>query len=279
MSPPAKAVFRQMLTEQVSWLARELEKSAPSALIELIEMFSPDELTDLIHTLSAPYLFEVLSQLDTQSAAPLLTRLKPTQTAQLLRLDSKKGSDQLAELVKETLEAKLVDRIQQLSEFEEDSVGAIMDSAVFTCRAEESVDDVLSRLRESRFRHSRYIHIVDNAQKLTGIMSFKDAFYSPGNTIVSSLMNSKLATLKPDIPLELALKKKEWAYWSSLPVTNYDGVLLGALRYEDCLQPPKQIHTQGKQNASGSYSPAKEVVELFKQGLTAIPDTFGVVEK
>ncbi len=72
-------------------------------------------------------------------------------------------------------ERDVVRRLADGADFLGGPVSAIMTSSVHTCRADESVQSLMSRMTELRIRH---LPVVDDQEGLTGIVSIGDVVKS-----------------------------------------------------------------------------------------------------
>lgn len=265
-------VFKKLIVEQPAWLAREISQQGQEALRYFLNQLPAADLAPMLECLSPSLLLKAAKGAD---CTPLFRVLSLRKSAELLRVCNKLEDSEMARILLSANSDSDQRRIEKLAHFPEASVGAAMDPAPLTAMAEQSVDEVLLQMRKDKIRNNRYIHVIDESGVLKGVLSFKDAYYADEHRLLSSLLGSKLVTLRAESSLFSIRNKKEWKFWSSLPVTDASGVLLGVLRHEEIFA----INAQESATENRGYSwAAEEAVQMLEQGLKALPETFGAVK-
>jgi len=119
------------------------------------------------------------------------------------------------------------------------TVADLMTKSVRTMRAEDSISEAWSLLERTGFRH---IPIVNSLKQIEGLVSDRDLLRlnrdlaSEPAPPISTVMTKRVLTCFPETPLRLAAHTMLEEGFSSLPVVDNKGVLLGILTTGDILK-------------------------------------------
>lgn len=120
-----------------------------------------------------------------------------------------------------------------------DSAGSRMTTEVPTARADETVRQVLAALRRTARRNKgmQYVYVLDDARKLTGILSMHDLFsHAPAATVGKVCRRSGLQHVHPATHQERAAYIALKHGIKAVPVIDRDHVFLGAIHSDALLR-------------------------------------------
>ncbi len=120
-----------------------------------------------------------------------------------------------------------------------DSAGSRMTTEVPTARAEDSVGQVLAALRRTARRNKgmQYVYVLDDARKLTGILSMHDLFsHASGTRVGAVCRRSGLQHVHPTTHQERAAYIALKHGIKAVPVIDRDHVFLGAIHSDALLR-------------------------------------------
>ena len=176
--------------------------------------------------------------------AELLLALPQTQQRSWIRL---LPPDDVADLVqsrdKEQWEALLsqIDdatrrEVTALLAYAEDDAGGLMNPRYARLRANMTLDEAISYLRRqtrSQIENFHYIYVLDEAQHLLGVVSFRDLFTGSGSKLVQEIMRTQLIKALEDTDQEALGKLFADHDLLAIPVVDSENRLKGIVTVDD----------------------------------------------
>lgn len=115
--------------------------------------------------------------------------------------------------------------------YPENSVGRLMDPAVAVLRPEQTVEQVISRLRPIvKKALVTYGWVVDEAGRLVGVIVFRELLFAQQNQLVSEIMVKDPFCIQPELSLTEAMREALKRHFPVYPVCDASGRLLGVVR-------------------------------------------------
>ena len=184
---------------------------------------NPDTVVDLLPKLENPFFVQLFDQVNTQLAARLLARLEPDNILAKLAL------------LPDIISREIKDFLNYLP----GSAGFLMDATVTTFVADNSVKDVLHRIRKLGDRKIAVVYVVDEEGKLLGKI--------PLQYIAISQPTERLHTLMEPSPSVNAMASQEEVLFViekenllQVPVTDINNNLLGVIRNDAVISASKK---------------------------------------
>ena len=217
-------VFAQLDDEQRAGAMAEFDDDAMAA-----------ELMDNMNERDAS---RILSEMDPDDAAELVSELDYDKAEKLLRLMG--VQEQRA--------------IRQLLGYRENTAGRIMTSEVATIDEGATVGDAVELLRglDEDFESVRYVYLVDEAGKLSGVVTLNSLIVADGETRLSELATEDLVTASPEDDQEDVAEDIAKYNLLAMPVVNDEGRLLGIVTVDDALDVLEEEHAEDLRVAGGS---------------------------
>lgn len=215
-----------------------------------------DSLTDTWSTLSANERRERFAHLPRTEAEELFLNLKAHDQAELIAEASplEKRSwvrmlapDDAADLIQEMgLENKdeiltLLDpqtrrEVAALLAYAEDNAGGLMSSRFVRLRPDMTVDEAISYLRIQSKTHVEtiyYCYVLDNEQKLLGVVSLRQLFSAPINTKIHQIMKEDMVKVPVDLDQEQIGRIFSQNELTAIPVIDEFGHMKGIVTFDD----------------------------------------------
>nr|WP_241697025.1 magnesium transporter [Mariprofundus sp. KV] len=238
--------------------ALHLAKWDESRLEELLSSMHGSELGELLlacrkdserHTLIEfipdEMLGEVLLELPEGMQEDLLADYKAGEVEEFVaHLDSDDAADilqavdkEVADEVIEHLDPAERREIEQLMTHDDETAGGLMQAELFKVRDNWSVEKVLQVLRRfgREIENLNYVYVVDDDDRLVGVMSLHEMLFAEPDVIVSGVA-------KTDFPRALAGQDQEDVAHIfekydvlALPVVDEQGVLVGRITADDVI--------------------------------------------
>lgn len=216
---PAEAV-REL--EQMDYdEARKILSEIPvSKSMKVWERYSPQLAAKVLIDMPLDYVTAVISQLEPNRAASFILAIT--------------DKERREEIIRSCGAAVANDLRRAISQ-EPDSAGALMDTRVIYFRPEMTVSETINILRGRPRRAYRKLFTVDDDNHLTGMVEIEDIALAKHETSLAELQLTppevvNVNTKREDI---VSLFEKKRIY--DLPVVDFEGRLVGVLRYHTLL--------------------------------------------
>lgn len=237
----------------------------PGQLAAFVETLPPGDVVDLISALPQVDAVRLFQHLRPDAAAETLTaiprdmfrdivpQLDAGQVAGVLaRLQADVRSDRLAILSEKTSR-----ELTRLMSYPADTAGAIMDPRVTTFRPESTVKDAVARLRALRHKRLSDVFVVDESGHLLGAVALQDLVLTDPSERLGSLIRGHAVSIQATAPQEEILELIEARRLSSVPVTDFDGRLIGVIRQSALIAAAQSDATADIQSMVGASKDEK----------------------
>jgi len=208
---------------------------------------------------------EFFFDLTSSDQAELLLALTPAERRLWLRL---LPPDDAADLLQEAAEEErpgllgLLDdatrrEVTALLAYEEDEAGGLMSSRFARVRPDMTADEAISYLRKQAQGRTNaetlyYIYVLDSAQRLLGVLSFRELFASPGNRTVREVMRAEDMVAVPEEMDQEAVARLFAEYdVVALPVVDDEGRMKGIVTVDDIVDVVEEEATEDAHKFGG----------------------------
>lgn len=199
---------------------------------ELIKLLPDPKAADVLEAMSIERQLQVFEELEEDQALNLLRSMASDHVADLL------GRLRVADMKKYLyrLPKPQSERIIQLLRYPEDTVGGVMINDMFCFGGERTIAEVREELgrRITEFDFISMMFVVDDEdnRRLRGVVSLPELLaYHDGDEPIEKIMNPFLETLRPFDSAEDAAYRIVSGQLTAMPVTDTDGLLLGAMTF------------------------------------------------
>ncbi|HAK22942.1 MAG TPA: magnesium transporter, partial [Desulfovibrio sp.] len=207
------------LKSQVCALRRMPREDAADALAELDENVAVD----------------VLENLDADDAAQIIAEMEPDDAADVLdELDESHRDVLLGRLAKEDSE-----ELRNLLNFPQDSAAGVMNTEVIMLEESWTVDQAISHIRsemELEKESPYYGYVVDEKEKLVGVLSLRDLMLAkPGIIVGDEVAGQNVVSVRYDMDKREVASELSHYNYMALPVVDYENHLMGVVTYDDIM--------------------------------------------
>ncbi len=233
---------------------QELLRRHPADLAEIISALNEKEAVELVRRLYERQAAAPLGEMEPEEAARLLAQLNRDEAIRILsHMDPDDAADLLAELPKETmreilarLEPHKAKTLQTLLSYPPDTAGGLMSPEVLALpahlRAYEAIQFIRRKAEEMETVY--YAYVVDEENRLLGVLSLRDLVLAPLNTPITKIMNTEVVTLPPDMDVEEVARLFDKYNFLALPVVDADKKLLGIVTVDDVMDVMRKEATE-----------------------------------
>lgn len=218
---------------------------APEERIEGFRLLDPADAEEFFNGLSAADQADLLQQLGPPERRLWLRTLAPDDAADLLQAVEDDHRESLLGMLDEATRRE----VSALLAYEEDQAGGLMSSRYARVRPDMTVDAAISYLRRQAVSSIEpetiyYVYVLDAAQRLLGVISFRDLFSAPGNAPIRDIMNTDVVVALDDMDQEHVARLFAEHDLLAMPVVDAQGVLKGIVTVDDIVDVVEEEATE-----------------------------------
>ncbi len=233
-----------------------------------------DELRDAWVVLSLAERYEGFQRLERKDADDFFLELSPSEQSNLLLslqngerrlwfrlLPPDDAADVIQDLDEEDREGflNLLDNstrreVVALLAYAEDAAGGLMSPRFARLRPEMTVDEAIRYLRRQAREYLEtiyYAYVLDQEQRLLGVVSFRDLFAAPGEKKLSEVMQTDVISVSEDLDQEAVAKLIAQHDLDAVPVLDPEGHMKGIVTVDDIVDVVQREATEDIQKLGG----------------------------
>lgn len=193
---------------------------------ELAEIFETSEIDDseykeFLQEMDTTYAAEMISYMFVDNAVDVLKELDKTQVVSYLTLMDKEAAAQ----------------IKALLHYEEYTAGSIMTTEFVTVAENSTVRSAMTILRNEAPSAETiyYIFVVDDDQRLTGVVSLRDLIIAHEDTLIRTIMNDRVVSVLVSDDQEDVARTIQDYNFLAVPVVDFQQHILGIITVDDII--------------------------------------------
>jgi magnesium transporter len=244
------------MAEQIRLDAAELQE-AWSLLprddrVEGFRLLSPDEAEEFFLDLPAVDQYELILGMRQGERRIWLRLLPPDDAVDLLQEADEEERGGLLELIDPATRRE----VNALLAYAEDEAGGLMSSRFARVRPDMTVDEAIAYLRRQALRDTDvetiyYVYVLDNEQRLLGVLSFRELFSARGDRNVRDVMNTDFVAAPDELDQEEVARLFADYDVVALPVVNASGAMVGIVTVDDIVDVVEEETTEDVQKYGG----------------------------
>ena len=232
-------------THQDEW--ETIFGAEPHNVADILEALDSRSAAELVAGLDIEDVGEVLDEMRPEAAADIVEELGTEQAAAALaEMDTDQAADLIAALdedvradVLSAIDPATAAEIGQLLAHAPDSAGGIMTTEIAALpiglSAGEAIE-ALRRLHEDLGSNLSYVYVVDDHQRLRGVVSFRDLVFARPGDGIDEVMVTEPYSVTADTDREVVAELIQRFHLLALPVVDTNGVLLGMVKVDEALE-------------------------------------------
>ncbi len=255
-------------------LVKALDKGETNEIKEFLKFLSPVELAEIMEELSLPKLHRLLPFLTEKEIAGAFEFMNPdTQGLMAFHFDNHKlaqvinqmSPDEAADFltlldegrVQEIfnyLDQETSNDLQKLMTHSPDTAGGLMTSDFIAFQADKTVGETLEEIQFLELEDSEilsYIYVVDQREKLIGVVSLREIFKASNETLIKDIMHDKVISVELDTDQEEVAAILERHGFLTIPVIDEENILQGIVTLDDMLEVIERETTEDIYKQSG----------------------------
>ncbi len=225
---------------------------------------------------------DVLMELDEEDRKKLLEGMDPEQIGHFIDLlDTDDAVDLIQELDKEDRDEVIshIDDVEQagdivdLLQYDEDTAGGLMGTEMIVVNENLSMPDCLKEMRRQAedLDDIYYVYVVDNDNRLKGILPLKKMITHPSVSKIKHVMEADPVSVRTETPIDDVAIDFEKYDLVAMPVVDGIGRLVGQITVDDVMDEVREQSERDYQLASGISSDVDASDSVFAQTKARIP--------
>jgi magnesium transporter len=277
-------ILRLKITEQdVFWIRENILELHFADIAEILDKLSNVEAKYIYFQLEEEVQADVLMELEEEVRDRFLASLSSKEIAdQLENLDSDDAADilgdlsdeQIQEVISQMEDDEAAEDIVDLLNYDEDTAGGLMQKEFIQAKLDWPVDRCLVELRRQAEDVEKVytIYVVDDFNKLVGVLSLKRLlFASPKTKIVDLYQGKNIISVKTSDDSEAVAKVMEKYDLVSVPVVDLQNKLVGRITLDDVVDVIKEEADKDFQLASGISERIESTFSVWRITRARIP--------
>lgn len=193
-----------------------------------VEETEPEVVASVLHTILADDVTQILSDIPEEKKEELLNLIEGTTS----------------------------EDVERLLEYEEKTAGAIMAPNYFALPQETTAAEATEMIRDLTEIDmppiTFYVYVVDEENKLKGVLSLRQLVQTKPDTPLKHLMTSHLYTVHTDMPQETVARAVARYNLLAIPVINSIGQLVGVVTIDDIVDVIREENTEDMLKMAGT---------------------------
>ncbi len=277
-------ILRDKIQEQDdAWIRGNILELHFADIAEILDRLSNEEAKYIYFQLEEDAQADVLMELEEEVRDRFLSSLSSKEIAdQLENLDSDDAADILGELSEEQIQEVIshmeddeaAEDIVDLLNYDEDSAGGLMQKEFIQAKLDWPVNRCIVELRRQAEDVEKVytIYVVDDLNKLVGVLSLKRLlFASPKTKIIDLYQGKNIISVKTSDSSEQVARVMEKYDLVSVPVVDLQNKLVGRITLDDVVDIIKEEADKDFQLASGISEKIESNANVWRISRARLP--------
>lgn len=254
-------------------------------IADIIDELDNDDAKFVFRHLDDEQQADVLMELENETREQFISTFEPNQIAtQLEKLDSDDAVDILGELplkrqlaVISEMDEKNAESLVKLLNYDEDSAGGLMQTEFIKAKLDWPVNRCVIELRRQAEDVQKVftIYVVDDKEKLVGVLSLKSLLFAKPTTQIKDLfVASNIISVNTGTDGEEVARIMDKYDLVSIPVTDLQGRLVGRITIDDIVDLIREEADKDFQMASGISENVEASASIWKLSRARLPWLF-----
>jgi magnesium transporter len=193
---------------------------------------------------------ELLLALPPDEQRAWMRLLPPDDAADVVQTSPPEGKERLLGLLDEPTRIE----VNALLAYAEDAAGGLMNPRYARLRPDATVDEAISYLRRQareRLETIYYVYVLDDQQRLIGVVSFRELFAAPPEKKVRDIMRTQVVTVREHEDQESVSRVFAQHGLLAIPVVDTESHIKGIVTVDDIVDVVEEEATEDIQKFGG----------------------------
>jgi len=253
---------RDLSHVRLSVTHKRLHELHPADIADVLEQLTPTQRARVFEHLDNAEAALAVAELEDEIQADVIDDLGSQRASDILEMmDPDDAADIIGDLPYDKAEALLrlmgvqeAHAVRSLLGYKEKTAGGIMTPEVTTVTEDMTVQQVIEHLRLNAEEAETiyYIYVVEEGERLDGVISLRDLVMSDPQTAIADIVSRDVITVGPDDDQEDVAETMSKYDLLALPVVDETGKLLGIVTVDDALEVMEEESAEDLELASGA---------------------------
>jgi magnesium transporter len=214
------------------------------------EQLQRAEAEDFFFSLAARDQEELVLALPPDQRRSWVRLLPPDDAADLVQAAAPEEREALLALLDDVTRRE----VTALLAYAEDAAGGLMNPRYARVRPDATVDEAISYLRRQARERTEviyYAYVLDDAQRLLGVASFRDLFAAAPDKRVRDVMHTDVVSVREDMDQEAVSRVFAESDLPAIPVVDAEGRMKGIVTVDDIVDVVEEEATEDIQKIGG----------------------------
>ena len=213
----------------------------------ILEESGPEFFKSILSNIDQEHGRNILEQMSLDDLTDILSEFEEDERHKIMNLLSKEDADDVKELLV----------------YDEDSAGGIMTTGYIEINKNMTAKEAIDHMRENALDAETiyYIYIVDNDEKLVGVLSLRELITARDSVVVEDLMSENIISIDVDEDREEAVRLVSKYDLIAIPVIDKNGVLKGIITVDDIIDVMEEEASEDLYKLAGSSEHERDVAE------------------
>ncbi|MCI5629331.1 MAG: magnesium transporter [Clostridium sp.] len=213
----------------------------------ILEESGPEFFKSILSNIDQEHGQNILEQMSLDDLTDILSEIDEDERHRIMNLLSKEDADDVKELLV----------------YDEDSAGGIMTTGYIEINKNMTAKEAIDHMRENALDAETiyYIYVVDNDEKLVGVLSLRELITARDSVIVEDLMSENIISIDVDEDREEAVRLVSKYDLIAIPVIDKNGVLKGIITVDDIIDVMEEEASEDLYKLAGSSEHERDVAE------------------
>lgn len=227
--------------------------------IKLFEVLPIDMAASILEESDAEFFSTILSKIDIEHRKNILELMSLDDMADILS----KLEDEEREEVMDLLSQEDAEDVKELLIYEEESNGGIMTTGYLEVNKDMTVKQAIEHMRENAQDADTiyYTYVVDNDERLVGVLSLRELITARDSVVVEDLMSENIISVYVDDDREEAVRLVSKYNLIAIPVIDRDRTLKGIITVDDIIDVMEEEASEDMYKFAGTSEQERDVVE------------------
>ena len=260
-----KIIAKTHSADIARWFPR-LRTEAKSSLFKIL--VEEKRMGEVLRDLNSADISEFVEETESAVVADILHTMPADDVTRIL---SDFPEEKKAELLN-LIEGATSTDVERLLEYEEKTAGSIMTPNFFALPEETTAAEATERIRElADVEMVFYVYVVDEENKLKGVLSLRQLVATKPDTPLKDLMTSHLYTVHTDMPQEAVARAVARYNLLAIPVINSIGQLVGIVTIDDVVDVIREENTEDMLKMAGTGAVDITSRSIFRNTRARLP--------
>ncbi len=234
----------------------------PSDIAAEIESLALDEIREVFRGLSDDTTADVITELPQDLQTELMENMRLERVTEIIpEMYSDDAADALSDVsperlhdIMEQLPVEEVEEISDLMEYPEDSAGGIMQKEVHAISQDLTLAEAREAIRRDEDQEdvsAIYVYVTDDSGRLEGVLRLRDLLFRDLRLKARHVMITEVRSVSVTADQEEIANLFQKYNYSSLPVVDDSGILVGRVTSDDVLDVVQEEATEDMQRMVG----------------------------